>query len=151
VKRQGKSRLKLDPSSFNLELFFIRTQKYISFLTCVRVRIHAYQHASRRPSKYITPNSAELECLHPTNFRTQKNMCCGLYVDHAAGALITPPITVPPTQVFICSCYIHHLLTCPDLKQSGHLLVQSPVHMRPVDLVERVREHPACLMEDRAI
>jgi hypothetical protein len=31
-------------------------------------------------------------------------------VDRAAGALITPPITVPPTQVFIRSRYIHHLL-----------------------------------------
>ena len=75
-------------------------------------------------------------------------MCCGLYVDRAAGALIAPPITVPPTQVFIRSRYIHHLLTRPDLKQSGHLLVQSPVHTRPVDLVERVREHPACLMKE---
>jgi hypothetical protein len=62
-KRQGKSPLKLDPSCFNLELFFVRahmyvrTQKYVGFLTCVRVRIHAYQHASRGLSNYITPNN----------------------------------------------------------------------------------------------
>jgi hypothetical protein len=29
VKRQGKSRLKLDPSLCNLELFFVRTRKYV--------------------------------------------------------------------------------------------------------------------------
>ncbi len=54
-KRQEKSPLKLDPSCFNSELFFVRTHMY--FLTCVPVRIHAYQHTSRRLSNYITPNS----------------------------------------------------------------------------------------------
>jgi hypothetical protein len=44
VKRQGKSRLKLDPSSFNLELFFVRTQKYIDTY-CISL------------SNYITPNN----------------------------------------------------------------------------------------------
>ena len=64
----------------------------------------------------------------------------GLYVDRAARALITLPITMPPTQVFIRCRYIHHLLTRPDLKQSGHLIVQC--------LVEHIREHPACLMKN---
>jgi hypothetical protein len=55
---------------------------------------------------------------------------------------------VPPAQVFVHSHYIHHLLTRLDLEQLRHLLVQSPVHMRPVDLVKRVREHPSCLMKE---
>ena len=69
-------------------------------------------------------------------------------MDRAAGALIAPPITVPLTQVFIRSRYIHHLLTRPDLKQSGHLLIQSLVYMRPVNFVECVRENPACMMKE---
>jgi hypothetical protein len=55
-KRQGKSPLKLDPSCFNSELFFVRThmyvhtQKYIDTY-CIRL------------SNYITPNSL---CSPPT-------------------------------------------------------------------------------------
>ena len=42
VKGPGKSRLKLDPSLFNLELFFVRTQKYVdTYFICL--------------SNYITP------------------------------------------------------------------------------------------------
>ena len=43
MKGQGKSRLKLAPSIFHLELFFVHTQKYVDTY-CIRL------------SSYITPN-----------------------------------------------------------------------------------------------
>ena len=55
MKRQGKSRLKLDPSLCNLELFFVRTQKY------VRTYVHTYGICL---SNYITPNINSVSCSH---------------------------------------------------------------------------------------
>ncbi len=49
MKGQGKSRLKLDPSLFNLELFFGCTQKYVgTYCICL--------------SNYITPNTSASTC-----------------------------------------------------------------------------------------
>jgi hypothetical protein len=49
-KRQGKSLLKLDPSCFNSELFFVRTHMY------VRTQKYVDTYCIRL-SNYITPNS----------------------------------------------------------------------------------------------
>ena len=50
VKRQGKSPLKLDPSCFNSELFFVRTHMY------VRTQKYVDTYCIRL-SNYITPNT----------------------------------------------------------------------------------------------
>jgi hypothetical protein len=42
------------------------------------------------------------------------------------------------------------MLTRPDLKQLWNLLVQSPVHMGPIDRVECVGEHSGCPVEKGA-
>ena len=82
----------------------------------------------------------------PYQLRTQENVLCGFHVDCAARALVTPPIVVPPTQIFVRSHDVHHLLTRPDLKQARHFM-QCPMHVWPIHLVKRVCEHPAGLME----
>jgi hypothetical protein len=71
-------------------------------------------------------------------------------MDRAARALVAAPAAVSSTQVLICCHNIHHLLTRPDLKQLWNLLVQSPVHMGPIDFVECVGEHSGCPVEKGA-
>jgi hypothetical protein len=71
-------------------------------------------------------------------------------MDYAARALVAVPVAVLLTQVLICCHDIHHLLTRPDLKQPWNLLVQSLVHMRPINLVECVGEHSGCPVEKGA-
>jgi hypothetical protein len=71
-------------------------------------------------------------------------------MDPAARALIAAHVAVSLMQVIICCRNIHHLLTRPDLKQPWNLLVQSPVHMGPINLVECIREHSGCPVEKGA-
>ncbi len=79
MRGQGKSRLKLDPSHFNLELFFVwstSTQKYVdTYCLCL--------------SNYITPNrlwsAAEEE--ESSNFKELKNLVDMVDEEAKAGRL----------------------------------------------------------------
>ena len=70
MKRQGKSRQKLDPSSFILELFFVRTQKYVDTY-CIRL------------SNYITPNMIPVDEVPFGAYLSNED----LYVWEIGGAL----------------------------------------------------------------
>ena len=54
-KKAGKITAQTRSELLQLGAIFLRTHMY--FLTCIPVRIHAYQHASRCLSNYITPNT----------------------------------------------------------------------------------------------
>jgi hypothetical protein len=58
-----------------------------------------------------------------------------------ACTFITPSITVSLTQIFIRCGQVHHLLTCPHLKQPQDVFIQCPMHLWPVHFIIRVSEH----------
>ena len=89
MKRQGKSRQKLDPSSFNLELFFVRTQKYVDTY-CIRL------------SNYITPNTCS--CLIQRNqaFERLCNFFC--FITHTV-AVPSFALVFSLQETFQCGHY----------------------------------------------
>jgi hypothetical protein len=71
-KRQGKSPLKLDPSCFNLELFFVRTHMYV------------------RTQKYV-----DTYCIHLRNYITPSTM---EELSITSAAVATLPLLIPPAS-----------------------------------------------------